>query len=69
MPSIIFYTVTIRDGSGCTLYNQTQSDSQLIFSTPNSCDQYEASVTAMCGTAIGTNVKFYLKGSKNLLWK
>ena len=69
MPSILYYIVTIRNGSGDILYNETLRVSQLIFNTPNSCGQYEASVTAMCGTAIGANVLFHMKGSKSTFFK
>ena len=69
MPSILYYIITIRNGRGDILYNKALSVSQQIFNTPNSCGQYEASVTAVCGTAIGANVQFHLKGSKSIFYK
>ena len=63
MPSVLLYAVTIGNSSGGILFNKTLSDTQLIFNAPNSCDQYKASVTALCETANGSNVQFYLKGT------
>ena len=52
IPFILLHTVTSRNAeSGGILYNETLSDAELLFNTPNSCDQYEVSATVMRETA------------------
>ena len=52
IPFILLHTVTSRNAeSGGILSNETLSDAELIFNTPNSCDQYEVSATVMRETA------------------
>ena len=43
----------ISNGSGALVYNETVRKPQLVITTPDPCDHYEATVTPMCGSITG----------------
>ena len=52
-PSLLSYAVVIRNGSGTPVYSETVREPQLVITTPDPCDHYEATVTPMCGNITG----------------
>ena len=52
-PSLLSYAVVISNGSGAQVYNETVREPQLVITTPDPCDHYEATVTPMCGSITG----------------
>ena len=52
-PSLLSYAVVIRNGSGAPVYSETVREPQLVITTPDPCDHYEATVTPMCGSITG----------------
>ena len=57
------YIVEVRNGRGALLYNVTVTVPQLDIAIPDPCDQYQATVTAVCGTTSGSNnisLKFFV---------
>ena len=52
-PSLLSYAVVISNGSGALVYNETVREPQLVITTPDPCDHYEATVTPMCGSITG----------------
>ena len=57
------YVVEVcRNGNSALLYNMTVTVPQLDIAIPQPCDQYQATVTAVCGTTSGANnisLKFF----------
>ena len=49
MTSALNYQLEIRNSSGLLVYNQTLSGTQLVYTTPDPCDRYNAAVTAIYG--------------------
>ena len=52
-PPLLSYAVVISNGSGAQVYNETVREPQLVITTPDPCDHYEATVTPMCGSITG----------------
>ena len=59
----------ISNGSGALVYNETVREPQLVITTPDPCDHYEATVTPMCGNITGAQtspVKLGGEGNINI---
>lgn len=50
-PSLLSYTVVVKSRNGTLVYNETVKESQLVVTTPDPCDHYDATVSSQCGVA------------------
>lgn len=48
-PSLLTYTIMVKSGNGTLVRNETMKESQLVVTTPDPCDPYEATIYSMCG--------------------
>ena len=56
------YVVEVKNGSGALLYNDTVTVPQLDIAIIDPCDQYQATITTMCGGTASVNsitLKFF----------
>ena len=50
------------------MYNETVREPQLVITTPDPCDHYEATVTPMCGSTTSAQTSpVKLGGERNIL--
>ena len=47
--SALNYQVEIRNSIGLLVYNQSLSGTQLVYTIPDPCDRYDATITAIYG--------------------
>ena len=65
---LLSYAVVISNGSGALVYNETVREPQLVITTPDPCDHYEATVTPMCGGAQTNPVKLGGEGKRTAIF-
>ena len=46
------------------MYNETVREPQLVITTPDPCDHYEATVTPMCGSITGAQTNTVMLGGE-----
>ena len=66
LPSVLSYVVVVRSRNGGLLYNVTLRELQLTISTPDPCDHYKATVTALCGAVTGADLLMALQGGTEI---
>ena len=50
------------------MYNETVREPQLVITTPDPCDHYEATVTPMCGSITGAQTSPVKLGGDNYMY-